>query len=869
MLSASSTGDCMAQEKSSAASVVTNWIEALPTQLLLYVTISVLAGLYAWWRWCQWQSRYGRAGDGHPAYVATNQTTIVKLLRRRAFTLETWAHCMLAGIIAVLLGGLYFIIYVLQQVVYVSDVDTARRYEFDTRFGVTLDRIVKGRHWLKVGEEPALAGEGPVMAAFFEDTGTGTGIYKGVVARDQGPVFVTADGGRSWNQSEFGQEHLENDERLVAGTFAKDGSHGVLFGSLGTLWATTDEGRTWSSLEPIESTHPALRGLPVAARDVTEAVIAKSLVVAKMKSGSTFIKVVSDKTSSSRQVRWQELTNLHLRAHTRPTAMALNGDAGILAVDRSLTFTASDSGVTWTQTNLELPRDEIVSLTREKGNTVIITKRGKKLIWSGRNTQWTEQELPLDGGSELRQDTREHWFHGLFRDDKLTLLVGSSGIVMKKTSNGTFTRMVSGESDLKEGVIVGAAFSGEDEVILIADNGRYFESQNGKIKLAGAIASPSAELVGGGWEQDGELRVLVDSEGKLHTWTGLQWHTSVVPATFNRRRNFQVQFDPNGEDGYLVASNGYVFMTTDYGRNWEMSVQLRLDEEEIQGGTFCTNYQGVFITDAGSVWTFDGTGEPAWTKGKLPFEPREEIYWENALAFSVDGQYGLVVGDNGSSVTITRDCGRTWTTPPRVAVSSGTWVIPNESRSRKELITDDRTQSTFWYDRDAHFVTTSGSPYEPIFVGVTGEGYIYLLRQRPDLGNWRTRSENDILTSVGGIDVERDMEAFISARSDSDGMGAPSRHPIMDSVHFRLMVARGTALIFLLFLLSLLVGVQRYTLRLSAFWNSRADAIALHPTLTGAPSVDFDALVKSLAPDTYDFGPAPGSLLGRMLRGRL
>ena len=866
ILSAISSGGCTAQEKiGDPASVVTDWIEALPTRPLLYVIVAALAGFYAWCRWCQWQSRYGRAGDGGPAYLQTNQDTIVKLLRRRAFTLETWAHLMLAGVIAVLLGGLYFIIYVLQQVVSVSDVETARRIEFDDRFGVTLDRIVKGRYWLKVAEVPALEGQGRAVAAFFADRGTTPAVYKGVVARDRGPVFVTDDGGRTWGPAEFEQKHRKGGEVLVAGAFAKDGSRGVLFGSLGTIWSTDDEGRTWSSVEPYKSTRPALLGLPETAGDVTEAVITNSLVVAKTELGSTFVRVDPDNTSSSRQGRWQELTNLHLPVRARPQALALNGDAGIIALDPSLTFTTLDDGVTWTPSEFTWPSGEIVTISRENGNIVVITTSGKQLTWNEEDKEWSEAAHPANGNGSPRPAEEEHWVGRLFRNDKLTLLVGSTGTV-KKRKSGRWTTLVSGTLKQDEAAIVGVAFSGEDNVVLIARDGMYYQPQNGSLGSPKPIANSIKELEHGGWEQDGELRVLVDSEKKLYTWAESRWNESDAPVTLNGGI-ILVKF--NGSKGRLVSSTGTVFTTTDEGMNWEESVQLRLDEEKIEGGAFCTDNQGVFVTGEGSVWKFDESGDAVWTRAELPFVPGETFGWANEPAFSVDGRYGLVVADWGSSVTFTRDCGHTWTTPPPVALSYGMWVISNDSGETNVLTGRYREQSTFWHNPDARFVTASGSPYERLFAGVTDKGDIYLLRERPDLGSWRTRSAHDILTSVGGIDVERDMEAFISARSDSDGKGAPAQHPIMDSVHFRLMVARGTALIFLLFLLNLLVGVQRYTLRLSAFWSSRADAIMLHPIMTGAPSVDFDALVKSLAPDTYDFGPAPGSLLGKMLRGRL
>ena len=440
---------------------------------------------------------------------------------------------------------------------------------------------------------------------------------------------------------------------------------------------------------------------------------------------------------------------------------------------------------------------------------------------------------------------------------------------MMKTKDGDWTTLRSNGPDLLGPLIVGAAFSGNDEVVLIRSDGTYLPIRLDKKMNPSVRTIPdfADAIVAVGVGQDGELRVLADSTGILHTWTGSKWVASSKPLSLEGERFIKARLGTKGGEGLIVGSLGSVFTTTEGDANWEKSHQLPLDGDVIEGGAFCSDGEGVFVTLAGKVWTLR-TSSPAWTKAELAFEPRERADKGHAPAFSIDGRYGLVVGEDGSSVTITRDCGRTWTTPARVAVSSDAWVVPNEANATKELIRNGRAQSTYWHDRDARFATASASPYEPIFAGVTDDGDVYLLRPRPDLSNWRTRSAHDIQTSVGGMDVERDMEAFLGETIDSDGRRAPDQHPILDSIHFRLMLARGTALVFLLFLLNLLVGVQRYTQRLSAFWNSRADAIALHPTLTGGPSVDFDALVKSLAPDAYDFGPAPGSLLGRIVRGR-
>ena len=57
-----------------------------------------------------------------------------------------------------------------------------------------------------------------------------------------------------------------------------------------------------------------------------------------------------------------------------------------------------------------------------------------------------------------------------------------------------------------------------------------------------------------------------------------------------------------------------------------------------------------------------------------------------------------------------------------------------------------------------------------------------------------------------------------------------------------------------MYIVQVLVRLHQYTLRLAAFWDSRADAVMLGSTFSDAkPS--FDGLVAALAPDALDFKP--------------
>ena len=69
--------------------------------------------------------------------------------------------------------------------------------------------------------------------------------------------------------------------------------------------------------------------------------------------------------------------------------------------------------------------------------------------------------------------------------------------------------------------------------------------------------------------------------------------------------------------------------------------------------------------------------------------------------------------------------------------------------------------------------------------------------------------------------------------------------------------ARITTLVVLLLLAQILARIYQYSLRLSAFWESRADAVFLSDSFAEEKAERFDDLVGALAPDAYDFKPLP------------
>ena len=75
-----------------------------------------------------------------------------------------------------------------------------------------------------------------------------------------------------------------------------------------------------------------------------------------------------------------------------------------------------------------------------------------------------------------------------------------------------------------------------------------------------------------------------------------------------------------------------------------------------------------------------------------------------------------------------------------------------------------------------------------------------------------------------------------------------------------LTLMRIATMTILFFLVQLLVRLYQYNLRLASFLDSRADAVLLARTFASGKRIPFDDLVRSMAPDDYDFKPQPRSL---------
>ena len=215
------------------------------------------------------------------------------------------------------------------------------------------------------------------------------------------------------------------------------------------------------------------------------------------------------------------------------------------------------------------------------------------------------------------------------------------------------------------------------------------------------------------------------------------------------------------------------------------------------------------------------------------------------VRFAPDGRRGIA-GGTASAVFFTTDGGRTWNR------TEGLGSVT------KELVFVQAVQQKPTKERPVNWQAGDKSPSEEkddsrySFLMMTGDE-AYILKSHP-IGPEQPLSliqssveENDVLRrSVIGEDI---LEALQKLPEDG---GKPAL--------IELTLMRIASMTILFFLVQLLVRLYQYNLRLASFLDSRADAVLLARTFASREKIPFDDLVRSMAPDDYDFKPQPRPL---------
>lgn len=170
-------------------------LERLPLSPTFYFLVTVFAEIYVGWRWCSY-AKLSRDIEGTVTTKRTSGLTdydwrVFRGLRNRAFHLRTRSGLMLTGLIFLLFGAIYLVLFILPQV-RGRDRSLIEETIFRERYGHILRLMSQGRYWLEMDAKGLDLAEGETITTVrFAPDGR-----RGIAGSAASSVFFTKDGGR-------------------------------------------------------------------------------------------------------------------------------------------------------------------------------------------------------------------------------------------------------------------------------------------------------------------------------------------------------------------------------------------------------------------------------------------------------------------------------------------------------------------------------------------------------------------------------------------------------------------------------------------------------------------------------------------------
>ena len=575
-------------------------------------------------------------------------------------------------------------------------------------------------------------------------------------------------------------------------------------------------------------------------------------------------------------------------------------ELAILAIDHGEALVSLDGGETWSvPKGLKLKENEWI-LTAMFGpdgrHGVVGGDEGSVFVTQDGGETWSVPKglKPKEGERILAAMFGPDGRHGVVGGDEGSVFV---------TQDGGETWSVPKGLKPKEGERILAAMFGPDgrHGVVGGDEGSVFVTQDGGETWSvpkGLELEASERIIAAAFGANSQYGAVSNNKGKVFV-TQDGGETWSVPKGLALKETEWIIGALNADGRFgLVGDEGSVLVTQDGGETWSVLEGLALKEGEriVTAALDADGRFGVLGGDEGSVFVIQDDGETWSVLEGLALKEGERIV---TAALDADGRFGVVGGDEGS-VFVTQDDGETWSVLEGLALKEGERIVTAafDADGRFGVVGDEgsvfvtQSSESGWNSTELdHQGTTfidvvSAVPEGRNFVAINSDGEIHLLKAYPDMAEWENRSLDAMRNRVQDDEILRksrigeEITKFLNAALSADGnvdSGEGSKPGNGEGVFSGLLddltVMRVVTLIVLFFLVQMLVRLYQYSLRLAAFWDSRADALLLAQSFADHKAATFDDLVTALAPDAYDFKPSPKSgheavmnLAGQLLR---
>ena len=586
------------------------------------------------------------------------------------------------------------------------------------------------------------------------------------------------------------------------------------------------------------------------------------------------------------------------------------GNTGLVAGDKGsvlrVKYWKTDRRKTWETLAPPLKEEENITVATLNliGHTVLVAgDKGSVLMTeSWKNEEWKKLDLALKEDEFLTVAT--------FNISGDTILVaGNKGSVyMKEYSNEAQWKKL--DLALKEDEFLtvgrlskhggtGLVVSNRGSALMRRDRGKSWEKLMSSLQEGEVITVAALSLTG-------DAVLVAGDKGSVCTTTdaGQRWASAKLPLE-SKEAVTEAGFSEDGKTGLVVSNKGSAFMTRDGGKQWKkLNLTLKdnevLTEKVITAVAIGANDRTGLVVGINN-WAFMTTdGGQEWKEWKLDLAVREQIA---EVAFSADGKSGLVGGEYGS-VFQTTDGGQSWTGPIDELLHRGRVTAVALSGNGKIAVAAGERGSVFrTTDGGQDWTRTEGLGSSPLymvkelslfpdsvmqipdtrekdydFIAKSKDGQYYRLQAYPELKEWRQwiaelprkmMNDKDLRESSIFEEISRFIDTSLGSgtkvnKSNEGNNG--SKESVGGFLRLdTLTVMRIVAMTILFFLVQILVRLYQYNLRLSAFWDSRVDAMFLKRSFAKEKAETFDDLVYALGPDAHDFKPAPKPMIDRLM----
>lgn len=555
-----------------AAVRIVDLIQEAPMTLEFYIILAILLGLFLSWQSYLHISLQNKFKSGYRTAVQQGfkhwDWYVYHGFRKRALTLRTGAACMLISVFLLLFGGVYFVLFIVQQIDILDRILTSERSRITLveRFGDKFNSLIEGHYWFRAkGIERSIREFMPGSLAFGGENGCGTESTTqrvrfahskfGYLTFPSGTVFLTKDGGQNWDKVNL---ILKPTETIIRAVVDKDNGEALIFGTLGSVFLLENDQIKHRYNLDTQTSNTVLdeRFIKLCVNTDGDGFIvgSRGSIFITDDGGNTW-KTGSEKLKSVFSNQSMTFTNISLFDNGRGLIHAINLSSSnrIQMTTQGLSgvvFVTNDFGKSWEpasfQKNTRGFNDQI-SFVRLHDNDVglILTMIGSvfKTVNGGKNWDLVYQpDLPsnfMPGYAPALSSSKTTGaaFADIMNNERGLFITTLGWVYDNKISNDSWTDKINIYDSVKlpaDRLIVDVQFNDELTVgFTKSSSGSVFLTTNG----------------GASWE-------LIESLRSQRGWT-------IYPAS--------IAFQEKNKQGMAIHSEFDIFVTEDYSNDWKLT----------------------------------------------------------------------------------------------------------------------------------------------------------------------------------------------------------------------------------------------------------------------------------------------------------